>query len=300
MVKFSPFLLDNKNIFDLIVFDIDGVLLDISHSFPLAIARAVAHYGKINGFPQWHEPALADVSAFKTISGFNNDWDLAEAMLVYQLQRELLDQPLDLPEFLRQIDQLNGGLTGIRSWLKQLPPLAGNQLQQAYRVELIRHLGMEYYAGSEYYQALYGFSPEFAIDIGTMQTEISLIDVGLLTRLSHQKGIYSGRNKREFKIALDKIRYPDWQADLLVCDDGVGPTKPDSKPLWQMMTKSQTKGLIFVGDARDDQTTVENFRKNYPGISAEFVQILDDRQPFNHNFSYVEKVNQLLEFLLAD
>ena len=83
MVKFSSFFLDNKMVFDLIVFDIDGVLLDTSHSFPLAISQAVVHYGKLTGFSHWLEPSLEQVGAFKTIPGFNNDWDLAEAMLVY-------------------------------------------------------------------------------------------------------------------------------------------------------------------------------------------------------------------------
>ena len=58
-----------------LLFDMDGVLVDVSRSYRKVIAKT-AEYFTGNGV------SAKDVQDIKQISGFNNDWDAAEALIV--------------------------------------------------------------------------------------------------------------------------------------------------------------------------------------------------------------------------
>ena len=75
MAHFSQNLQTNESQFDLLVFDIDGVLIDTSISFPSAISKSVVHYGELIGFPLWPEPTFEEVNLFKMYPGFNNEFE---------------------------------------------------------------------------------------------------------------------------------------------------------------------------------------------------------------------------------
>jgi len=60
-VKFSP---------KLLIFDVDGVLVDVLGSFHRTIIDTVHHFTK-------HRPTYADIQAWKRQSGYNDDWRLS-------------------------------------------------------------------------------------------------------------------------------------------------------------------------------------------------------------------------------
>ena len=58
----------------LLIFDIDGVLVDVSKSYRAAIKQTVEHFtGK--------EITLEEIQALKNKGGYNNDWDAAEELI---------------------------------------------------------------------------------------------------------------------------------------------------------------------------------------------------------------------------
>lgn len=57
-----------------IVFDMDGVLIDVSKSYRVAVQKTFKHFSK-------KEITLEDISAAKKIGGLNNDWDVTEFFL---------------------------------------------------------------------------------------------------------------------------------------------------------------------------------------------------------------------------
>ncbi len=57
-----------------ILFDMDGVLVDVTSSYRKAIQETV-------GFFTGKEAAVGEIQEFKQQGGFNNDWDLTEALL---------------------------------------------------------------------------------------------------------------------------------------------------------------------------------------------------------------------------
>ena len=73
---------------DIIIFDMDGVLIDVSRSYRKTIQRTIQIYlenclgfGRSRGSWITNE----EISLFKSVGGFNSDWDLTSGILLYLL-----------------------------------------------------------------------------------------------------------------------------------------------------------------------------------------------------------------------
>lgn len=58
----------------LLVFDMDGVLVDVSESYRETIARTVEHF-------TGRQPSRAQIQDFKNQGGWNNDWELSHRLI---------------------------------------------------------------------------------------------------------------------------------------------------------------------------------------------------------------------------
>lgn len=58
-----------------VLFDMDGVLVDVSMSYRLAIKKTAEHYLK-------KRVSFKEIQSYKAKSGYNNDWDLTEAIML--------------------------------------------------------------------------------------------------------------------------------------------------------------------------------------------------------------------------
>ena len=63
-----------KEINPLLIFDIDGVLVDFSKSYRVAIKLTAEYFTK-------QKITLEEIQSYKNKSGYNNDWDLTEAII---------------------------------------------------------------------------------------------------------------------------------------------------------------------------------------------------------------------------
>ena len=81
-----------------IIFDIDGVIRDVTRSYRLVIQKTVLSY------TNW-EPLIEDIDLLKTEGIWNNDWDLSyELIRRYQIKNNL---NFDLPQKDKLIEQFN-------------------------------------------------------------------------------------------------------------------------------------------------------------------------------------------------
>jgi len=285
---------------DLVVFDIDGVLIDTSESFPEAIVKAVYRYGQLVDIPGWAKPAREAVAAFKRVPGFNNDWDLAEGLLVFNLINRTTNRNLSLDEFLTKVNTAGTGLAGVRNWITGLDTSEKREIGNLYDSGQIRQLAMEYYAGEEYCEQLYGFQPKYGISPGTIENETLFVEADQLNSLrpEYELGIYTGRDPDETAVALQNIGFHGFNENCIVTDDGRSPTKPDPAPLMQMLEKTSGSGVMFVGDSLDDYNTITGFREVYNEIPAEFVQVSRELRPFEPGINIVSTVEELIEVLI--
>jgi HAD superfamily phosphatase len=73
---------------DILVFDMDGVLIDVSESYRKTIAKTVQIYLETClGFKKGSVPLITGehIASFKMAGGFNNDWDLTSGLLLFLL-----------------------------------------------------------------------------------------------------------------------------------------------------------------------------------------------------------------------
>ena len=140
---------------DILIFDMDGVLIDVSGSYRKTISKTVQIYLETClGFERRLTPLITEkhIASFKMAGGFNNDWDLTSGLLLFLLSisgfppmskrkafvaieevsrylqscssgclSTLTGQTLEyhFPRFVERVTSCGGGLKGIRRTLRK-------------------------------------------------------------------------------------------------------------------------------------------------------------------------------------
>ncbi|HBY57515.1 MAG TPA: hypothetical protein DEG96_06610 [Candidatus Atribacteria bacterium] len=258
---------------DTLVFDIDGVLIDVRNSYREAICQTAQFYFKeILHFQGSRNLINAEeVEYFKMAGGFNNDWDLTSAVVLFYLMKARKNN-------LRDIDVLRSMEPDIRKFTTEMLPLGGGLAKVIDLIErdgdikeevlvlwdrsLITKIFQEIYAGEEYCYDLYGFYPSMTKVEGLIKQERIIIDKNKKDFLQNFfLGIITGRTEKEAKIALERLEWSDLisKEKIFTADDGV--EKPHPQGLKKIANSLKTKLGIYVGDIWDDMITVKNFNK---------------------------------------
>jgi len=266
-------ILDRISQVDTLVFDIDGVLIDVQDSFKKAVCQTVQFYFKeilrFQGFQNLINQE--EVEYFKMAGGFNNDWNLTSAVVLFYLMKARKNN-------LRDIDVLRSIEPDIKKFTTEMLPSGGGLVKVIGLIEedgnikeeilalwdrnLITKIFQEIYAGEEYCYNIYGFHPSLIKTEGLIKQERIIIDKrkkDFLQRFSIS--ILTGRNKREARIVLERLGWEDtiFEGRIITADDGV--EKPHPQGLKKLSTSLKTKLGIYVGDIWDDMITVKNFNK---------------------------------------
>jgi len=238
---------------DLLIFDMDGVLIDVSQSYRKTIQQTIHIYLEHCLGLKATLVSPEEISLFKSAGGFNNDWDLTGGFLLYLLsamtvpplprQKKLssldgivlhLRQHLSnfhqkkpfgvkkghLYSFIEQIKVSGGGLKGVRSVLE------GRWDGWIYRSgdldkeNLIKRIFQEIYLG-EKFTTHYHLKPIFYRDKGLYLREKLLIEKDVLSTLRRKMrmGIASGRPRFEAELALKRFRIAQYFDSVVTLDE---------------------------------------------------------------------------------
>jgi len=241
---------------DLLIFDMDGVLIDVSKSYRETILRTVQIYLETClGFEKEKARLVteADISLFKSVGGFNNDWDLTSGLLLYLLfilgipphskrkhfssiekvilhlrkrsyefssSRATRFKKQHLSLFIERVRALGGGLRGIRralgaSWDGWI--YGSGDLDQE---NVIKRIFQEVYLGRQFI-SFYHLQPVFYRDQGLYLQEKLLIPRRTLSALRKKMkiGIASGRPKFEADLALKRFRLLPYFDSVVTLDE---------------------------------------------------------------------------------
>lgn len=91
---------------DLIVFDMDGVLVDVSESYRAAIQATVLHFTGV-------EPTNDEVQSWKNRGGFNDDWKLSHRMIQEHGEEVAFDDVVERFQKIFLGDRENGNAGGL-------------------------------------------------------------------------------------------------------------------------------------------------------------------------------------------
>ncbi|MBI4496445.1 MAG: HAD hydrolase-like protein [Chloroflexi bacterium] len=241
----------------LVVFDMDGVLVDVSASYRPTIAATVWDYFSLVlalAAPPVDLVTPEEIDLLKRAGGLNNDWDMAAALIAYLLtllpeapsppqdgstteaalhglRRAAAGLTVDWETVVRRKDvaslaqtaaQWGGGLAGV-----QQAASATNRSLLCYRgtlrdTDLVTRLFQERYLGGDRFRTTYGLEPRLVLEeAGLCRRETLLVARETLTRLAERYplGIATGRPRTEALFALEHLGVRDLFRCVITDDD---------------------------------------------------------------------------------
>jgi len=293
---FSDNIKIHRNSFNLIIFDIDGVLIDTNMSYVFAVINSVSIVLSKLGINADHDYLINILKKIKEMPGFNNDWDCAEALLSFIVAEQIIPE-VNIYDFLLAPQKFNEEFTFMKNnSLKSIRSVI-TKTEASY----VRLLAKKMYAG-DLCESLYDTDLNNCKYKGFYKNETTLVNTELLESIKIVKGIYTGRNSRELKLALKKIGSQKWNKPLLYFANDNNPNliKPSPFPLLDACKKTSCSGLIYAGDSKDDFEAFKNFNQIKPNIISEFVLVNNTNKICNNKpeFTQVDNINQLLKFLI--
>ena len=290
---------------NLIVFDMDGVIMDVSASYRDVVRRTAGlFFQPARGAEKLPTPLfeLADLAAVKQSGGLNNDWDLT--FEVINLFFSLVINPVtdanrdpwkryhetisrchvaSMVEFLRSTDR------PLSSLLNQHGRYEDPFIKSLYKGDvgsgnIIKQIFQEIYLGEHLFRSTYNMNPSVYRDEGFILREKVLIERQFFEELAAQNvlAIATGRPKAEAEYPLNHFHLNQYFAKILTLDDCLieekrileqeGRTVSLSKPnpfMLDAMVKifrEPFDRFYYIGDMPDDMLAAGAAAPNYMGI----------------------------------
>jgi HAD superfamily hydrolase (TIGR01548 family) len=282
----------------LIVFDMDGVLVDVSGSYRETVRQAARLFlSGARGWDDLPDPLfpLPDLARVKQGGGLNNDWDLT--FVVINLLFTRIEGTAPPPEggdiwqaYLKGMRRFD--ISPLARYLKAegrpLTRLIGEKERSTHEFaaalfrndvgsgNVIKQIFQEIYLGEALFASTYGTEPRVYRGEGYIERETLLIDPAMLEALSAEYvlAVATGRPKAEAAHALDRFRLRKFFPVVCTLDDClaeeerifreegkiVSLSKPDPYML-NAVRRNVTTGLprfFYIGDMPDDMTAAAN------------------------------------------
>ena len=208
---------------DSIIFDIDGVIIDVTESYRKAIRQTAEEFtGK--------KVSEKEVSAIKKIKGFNNDWDAAYALVC------LIEKNVSSEKFSEKIR-----------------PLTEKDRKSRKYCELFKIFQAKY-LGEKLYRETYGKEPVLK-EKGLIKKEKLMIPKKIFRKLKKEfkLGIVTGRPRKEaeYALAVNSLqKFFDFRK--IVCMEDTKKGKPNPKPLFLAAKNLDSIQAIYIGDSIND------------------------------------------------
>ncbi len=227
----------NVDDWEWIVFDIDGVLIDVSSSYDLAVLKTTQIF--LRRLDIGYDVTLELIRDFRRKGMFGDDYRVTEGLILAGFD----DDPV------KYVNKFPAG-NGIASIRKRFDsPINTRELVEKFD------------------QLYLGCGPHESVHHkGLWQRESPLIDVALLKCLGDffQIGFITGRSKREAQLAERILSFR--LNNVITRDDA--PLKPNPQSLVELVGG---EAGVYVGDTINDRLLVENYNKE--GHYFDFVRV---------------------------
>ncbi len=260
-----------------LVFDVDGVLIDTHHSFREVIPRAVNCYVEsvLGLIGSVHRMQIDDGEMIKKAGGFNDDWDVAEAGLIFALWHYY--SPWTAPTLAtltRDAAAAGGGIGAMKDLVRvRLGDTGAREIMENVDRDLLVRICREFYMGENIFREIYGEDLQYHQGEGGMSRERPLV-AGEIWEAARQLpyGIFTGRIPEEMRMAADLLGLPEQPgSETMICDDGRFPLKPDPAGLVHLARQLDSRPLCYFGDNRDDLTALLSARRHLEEEDLHFV-----------------------------
>ncbi|MHB1455662.1 MAG: HAD family hydrolase [Armatimonadota bacterium] len=254
---------------DSIIFDFDGVLVDVSRSVMQVHGRIATRYFTRLGWQNTERMVVdTDVELFKLAGGFNNDWDLAYAWCLFYWFKHIVTGYNDgdvlcvvepsFEEYISHIAETGGGLDNAEEFIKHFSSdHEWLEVQKSCDRESILRLFKETYAG-DLCSEIYGFSNETVKGKGFIWADQPILDSSMIPAET-ALGIATGRTAGEVNTGIKLMGWESFFPNNHVVSEDDGFLKPDHRILELSALKIGAVNPIYIGDTPDDLLTCDRY-----------------------------------------
>ena len=247
--------------FDSIIFDCDGVLVDITNSYDQTIVKTTKYVletlAKINDSIQID---FKIIDGFKSTGGFNDEVDLTYAAILSIVAAKKLKK--DQTEFINLVID-NSDSTGIKSvetFIKDQTDISEIIEQLSYpgshKDNILYQIFDQLFYGPELYSKLFKNTSKFS-ESGLIENDVVIFNNDLADKLENkfhkQISMVTGRGKESVKYSLKQLLDKfDLQNSMFLEDEPRELAKPNPQSLVNSITGMNSKSCLYVGDSMED------------------------------------------------
>ena len=253
--------IDVLNEIDAIIFDCDGVLIDITKSYDQAIIKTTQYV--LKNFAKINDTIYVDfkiIDGFKSTGGFNDEVDLTYAAIISLVAAKKLkkDQISFIFDVIKNSD--SSGIVSVEKYLENQVDVSDIKKQLSYpdmhNENPLSQIFDQLFYGPELYQKLFKNSSKFS-ESGLIEQDDVILNKSLIEKLQNKFNskiaIVTGRGKEStsysLKTLLEKF---DLKNSTFLEDESRELAKPNPQPLMDSIKGMNSISTLFVGDSMED------------------------------------------------
>ena len=266
--------------FDSIIFDCDGVLVDITNSYDQTIVKTAKYV--LETLAKINDSIKIDfkiIDGFKSTGGFNDEVDLTYAAILSIVAAKKLKK--DQTEFIYLVIK-NSNSTGIKS----VETFIKNQVDISEIIEQLSYPGShkdnilyqifdQLFYGPELYSKLFNNNSKFS-NPGLIENDDVIfnekLSVQLQKKFGKQVSMVTGRGKESVSYSLKNLLEKfDLKNSVFLEDESRDLAKPNPQALINSINGMNSKSCLYVGDSMEDfimakKATILGHKTTFCGI----------------------------------
>jgi HAD superfamily phosphatase len=271
---------------DAIIFDIDGVLVNVNDSYSQTIEKTIQYIlkNRFNVQEKLDFPIKRLVSKFRHTGGFNNDIDTTYSIILIIMFCRLITK-IDSSKvndffegLLERID--DKGIISVERELGKCGNINEIKSQLGYpnNDSIITTVFNEILYGPDLFKKQFKKDPKYYFDIPLLKNDVILIKEETLIKIREQLDgkmiLISGRSKIASDFTLKEI-FEHFIKDACVFleDEKREYSKPNTYALHKVFNQLKIKNAIYVGDSIEDLLMVKKFESETNGKKIIFFGI---------------------------
>ena len=253
---------EKLNDVDSVIFDCDGVLIDITNSYDIAIQRTTSYILKEIGNITNFDPVTSEIiDGFKATGGFNDEVDLTYAAILSLTAANKLNKRGK--NFVFEVIE-NADVTGIKSVENYLDKIKVDISEIKQKLNYPgRHLENilystfdEIFYGPDLYYKLFKKKSEFT-DPGLIENDVVLVKQEMLEilkkKFKNKIAIVTGRGTESIRYSLKEVFEEfDLKNSVFLEDEERALAKPNPDSLIRSIQGLESSHCLYVGDSMED------------------------------------------------
>ncbi len=246
---------------DTIIFDCDGVLIDITKSYDLAIIKTTQYV--LENFSKINNSINVDfriIDGFKSTGGFNDEVDLTYAAILSLTAAKTLEK--DPTEFIFNVikNSTSNGIVSVEKYLQSQTDISEIKNQLSYpgthHDNTLYQIFDQLFYGPQLYKKLFDKDSKFS-EPGLIEQDDVILNNSLLELLekkfNSKIAMVTGRGKESVNYSLKELLTKfDLKNSVFLEDESRDLAKPNPEPLLNSIKGMNGSSTLYVGDSMED------------------------------------------------